>query len=115
MSFLCFLDFYGEALETLEQNKLRVELLYHDLLTFDLDVLIDDCLSATFESRPFCDFVNAIAHFLQINVHLGKDVIMSTYFHSQGCAHRLNGESSLMIMISIRSSVLCFVQTNIEP
>ena len=106
MSFLCFLHFYRYALESLKQNKLRVELLYHDLLTFDFDVIIDDSLSATFKSGPFCNFVNTIAHFLQINIHLGKDVILSTNFHSQGRGHRLNGESSLMIMIFIGSSVL---------
>jgi hypothetical protein len=94
---------------------LRVELLDHDLLTFEFDVVIDNSLSATFESRPFCDFVNAIAHFVQVYVHLGKDVIVSANFHSQGCAHGLDGESSLMIMISIGSSILWFVQTDVEP
>lgn len=78
---------------------LRVELFDHDLLTFDFDVVVDDPFSATFESGPFRDFVNAIVHFLQVYVHLGKDVIMSTNFHSQRRAHGLDGESSLMIMI----------------
>jgi hypothetical protein len=94
-------DFESEALQSLEQEILRVELFDHDLLTFEFDVLVDDSFSATFESRPFCDFVDAITHLVKVYVHLSKDVIVTTNFHSQGCAHGLDGESSLVMRIYV--------------